>query len=278
MKRATPRIACGLSSPRRQQGQSLVEMAVMSALLVPLFLLIPILGKYAHIRQAAQQAARNAAWEATVSSGYRLPDGAAVRRLAIDRHYDVAGAPIRTQPSNRQESDRVGNPLLNTFSNQPLLERRDVRMGAYRNERGGGLMNLVSGLLTRLPGEFPPNDKGLVTANFDITIQDLKLANGASATYLEPFDAIGLRMRVSHTLLTDPWNASGPGAGSNPDRRSVLAQTKSLAPASHLSGLGRMLDTLDVIPVLNTLDRLEPGYIAPDVVPHDKLERHAPRN
>ena len=39
-------------SARRQRGQALAEAVVALALLVPLFLLIPMLGKYAHIEQA----------------------------------------------------------------------------------------------------------------------------------------------------------------------------------------------------------------------------------
>ncbi|MBR7551336.1 pilus assembly protein, partial [Mycobacterium tuberculosis] len=47
---------------RRQRGQSLTEVAVLCAVLVPIFLLIPILAKYIHARQATQQAARAIAW------------------------------------------------------------------------------------------------------------------------------------------------------------------------------------------------------------------------
>lgn len=51
----------------RQQGQSMVEFIVAAAtVLVPLFLILPILGKYADINMTAPQAARYMAWERTV--------------------------------------------------------------------------------------------------------------------------------------------------------------------------------------------------------------------
>lgn len=259
----------------RQDGQSLTEAAVLCAVLVPLFLLIPIMGKYIHLRQATQQAARAAAWEATVAKDYTIPATARMRDLTVDRHFGKADAPIVSRASTGNARDRVDNPLLNTFSNQTLVERGDIRVDRYDNDPSKGILDRLGSLMDKLPGEFPPNKKGLVTASLSVSVQDLKLANGGAASFLEPFDQLGLRMQGSNTLLTDPWNAAGPGTAKNPTRRSVVGQVRTLVPSSHLSDAAKVFDSLQIIPIVGTISRFDPGYIAPDVVPVDKLEPYA---
>jgi hypothetical protein len=49
-----------------QSGQSLAEFSVALVVLVPLLLIVPLLGKYIDMNQAALQASRYVAWEKTV--------------------------------------------------------------------------------------------------------------------------------------------------------------------------------------------------------------------
>mgnify|MGYP001105901116 CR=1 FL=1 len=72
MQAATPSYRRRSIGPASQRGQALTEMAILSVILVPLLLLIPLLGKYAHLQQNTQQAARAAAWEATVAPDYEM--------------------------------------------------------------------------------------------------------------------------------------------------------------------------------------------------------------
>ena len=260
----------------RQRGQSLVEFAVLAAVLVPLFLLIPIMGKYIHVRQMSHQAARAAAWEATVSPDYALPQAARVRDLLVDRSFGAIDAPIRSQARGGSGSQPVDNPLLNTFSGRALLERGDVRVNAYRNVSAPGIQDKLTDMMRLLPGYAPPNSRGLVTSNIEITTQDIRLANGSAASFLEPFDRLDLRMQASHTVLADAWNASGAGSGSRPAPRTVLAQTRPLVPLDKLEPLDRALNALDWIPLFGALEKLDLGYVDPDVVPYDKMERYAP--
>lgn len=172
-----------MSSRRLQHGQSIVEMTVLCLVLVPLFLLIPILGKYVHIRQQSQQATRAAVWEATASRSYAVPNAGHVRPQLIARHFGAAGSKIiSVAPTSTAE--RLGNPLLNTFSDQPLLQRSDITLNAYVNDREPGIMGKLTSLITKLPGNFPPNERGLITASMDMRIRDLRTAEGGAATYL----------------------------------------------------------------------------------------------
>jgi len=265
---------CHFTPRRLQRGQSLTELAVLCAVLVPIFLLVPILAKYVHARQVTQQAARAIAWEATVSPNYALPTAARQRDLAVDRHFGRADDPIVSQAQTGPRDAAVADVLMNTFSNQPLVRRGDLVLTSYRSDAPGGIMSKIDDV-TRLFGGFPPNTRGLTTATVRLDVQDLKGSDGQPAAYLEPFDALGLKLQATHVVLADPWNAAGSGLTVT-SPRSVKAQVKPLVPTQHMAGIASAFDGLSGIPMIGTLSKLDPGYIAPDVVPMDKLPAYAP--
>lgn len=289
MNRRPPR-----TPPHRQRGQALAEFAILAVVLVPLLLLLPMLGKYIHARQMTQQAVRAAAWDATVAANHDIRatmDPARQQRLTLDRQFGHPDDPIRTTlPEPGEPGDHLGNPMLNTFSNQPLLERDDVEVLPYQYAAAPGVANTVlEHLPDWLPGSFPPSDSngnvnGLVTAEIVVRFQNLRVAGGGEALFLTPFDSLDLQLSASHTLLADTWNARGSGgrgSASAGHHRSVLSNVQSLAFASNLTELHNLLRpirSLRLIPVIGTLSRLRPGIAEDmmDVVPHDKLEPFTP--
>lgn len=272
--------AGGRSKPRRrrlQKGQSLTEVAVMGAVLVPLFLLVPVLAKYVHLQHKGEQMARAAAWEATVHKDYGVPQRAQMQQQLLIRHFAPAEEPINSRPTAPPANSPLPDVFLNTFSNQPLLRRADVRLQPYGNTGAPGVMDDVFEMLEKAPGEFPPNSNGLIRTRIQLNPQNLRTSDGRPAAYLAPFDNINLQMQSHQVLLTDPWNAAGGGKGRSPHERSVLAQVRSLVPTSYLDGKLPEVNIPDVIPVLGVLDELDIGHIEPDVVPKNRLERYAPR-
>ena len=268
--------------PRAQRGQALTEMAILAVILVPLFLAISILAKYAHLQQTAQQAARGAAWEATVAPDYAMAslNDAERHKVLVDRYFNNATAPIKTSlPSGQAENAPLGDAMLNTFSDNPLVERNDVAVGAYGFEDQPGFIGEATKYFPEwLPGEFPPSKNGLVTANLTINPQKLKNADGSPALYLKPLDRIDLHLSASYTLLADSWNAAGSGITGNRDR-SVYQQVKSLAPGTLLEPVGSMFDDLgflEYVPVVGAIFKLRLGYAQDvmDVVPQDRLEEY----
>ncbi|WP_245979011.1 TadE family protein [Solilutibacter pythonis] len=257
-------------------GQALTEMAVVCAVLVPLFLLIPILGKYIHMRQMTQQAARNAAWNAIAFPEYGVnAQQAGVERAMLSRSFANADAPIRSN-ENPPARGRFDDPLLNTFSGQPLLERDGMRVRSLTDAKSPGFASsTVSSLLGALPGAFPPNKAGYVTAEVRVNVRDLKTRDGAAARYLAPFDRLGLTMSARQSLLADPWNAGGPTQG----RRSVKSQVGTLVPVSKLAGTQKVLDVIGALPLpaVGLLDGLDIGTVEPDIVPYDRLQRYPVR-
>ena len=86
-----------MSSLRNQSGQAMTEMVVTSSMiLIPLFLLIPLLGKYIDINHSTIQAARYEAWEYSVwyRSSNNTPTGVENEKgrqvqLPIKRFQDI---------------------------------------------------------------------------------------------------------------------------------------------------------------------------------------------
>lgn len=272
-------------SARRQRGQALAEAVVALALLVPLFLLIPMLGKYAHIEQAVQQAARTAAWEAIATQDFNM-DVLEGRRtdleaLAIERHFGDADAAIASVPSDPGDATHLGDPMLNTFSDQPLVRRQDVTLRAYEFEDEGGVIDTVTGYMPDVVfSPFPPSDGKLTVATVSVDAQNLRTKDGSAPYYLRPFDQLDLEFQASHTLLADSWNAAGSGINGDTgeeNERSVYSQVAPLAFATHLEPVGEIFDDLEFlewVPLLGQIFKLRLGYgrDVVDIVPHDRLE------
>ncbi|MDZ7736787.1 MAG: hypothetical protein U5P41_12355 [Gammaproteobacteria bacterium] len=83
---------------RSVRGQAMVELAIIAAaILVPLLLLIPLLGKQIDLKHQTIQAARYQAWEYTVwyTDSGRLPDG-----------FSDATQPIKSTTVTEREARR----------------------------------------------------------------------------------------------------------------------------------------------------------------------------
>lgn len=282
-----------------QRGQAMTEIAVIGVVLVPLFLLVPVLAKYIHLKQTAQQATRAVAWQATVARDYGLPDRARERDLAIDRHFGRAGDPIVSTPTIAAPDTPVRNVMMNTFSNRALVEREDIEVDPYGDETAPGVLGAIAGLLDTLPPPGlweTPNPRGLVTAHLTVAPKALRTSDGNPATYLAPFDRIDLRFANRHSLLADAWNAAGPGTAGARHPRSVLNQVTALVPTARLADcsslehdpmqlpvlcpMKEINETLrpfvKEIPILGVPSRIEIGLIEPDIVPYDKSDGHGP--
>lgn len=265
----------------QMRGQALVELAVAAAVLVPLFLLIPVVAKYGHIKQMAQQAARDAAWEASVSRNHALPARIDAERRALERTFAAADAPIRSTPGGAARGP-FDDQLLNTFSGQKLLERDNLKVAALGQAESPGYVDealVPIEAATLATGKFTLNKQGYVTADIRLNVRDLKNSDGSPARYLAPFDNLGIVLDRRQALLVDAWNASGPRPRG--DGHSVVETVRPLVPTTKLSGLDKLLNLLkpplDKLPIIGALGGLKLGTIEPDVVPSDKLVQYPVR-
>ncbi len=213
---------------RRQQGQALVETLVVSLALVPMFLAIPLIAKYADIRQAAIEASRTAAFDCTVrfdDCDTPLQRAASIVELRRTHFADpradstsidaVVATPVAP---NRFWVDRTQSALLDTDDPVRLSivrARSDAIAGALA---GAGAAAIDAASQASGPDAFGlPLDEGLVLAQVDAHVS---LGRTLAQWMKRP---LGLQLRLAGrtAVLTDAWNAV-EADGSDP--RSVRAR------------------------------------------------------
>ena len=258
-----------------QGGQALTEFLVIAVVLLPLFLLLPMIGKYQDLAHATQMASRYAAFDATSFghaegfNDYKPPAQLAdeVRR----RFYSNASAPIKVGDvagdfdahRNLFWRDPYGHPLIKKFSDV------SVQFGSGATAQAGGF-DTFSGIDGKSFNAIPLANaahiglqtRGVFTAQVGVALANLP----AGIRSIAPFDAINLQV-VRHTsLLFDPWGS--------PRTAKTEQRVATLAPAASL------LETIS-LPLQVAVSAIDLGRVtAPDftdleswrdVVPSDRL-------
>lgn len=235
----------------RSSGQAIIEFLVACLAVVPLFLLIPLIGKYIDIKQSTIAASRKLAFECTV----RYDDCAQLNSnpaFADEIRMRYFGGNNREVLSNDRPGDDAlaagaGNPLWVDRQGRPLLERySDVGIRAdQRNlNLGGGVAGALSGLIG--PGRFGLQmERGM----FDGRVQIALSPNNGGTSFLTQLDSLVLRMQHHTAILTDAWSARGPGGrGQRCDSNTGTVVGRSSRPS-----------TCNENPILRAS---EPGYRA----------------
>jgi hypothetical protein len=240
---------------------------------IPLFLLIPLIGKYQDISNSTQMAARYVAFEATVrndSTGSFKSAG----ELAQDvqrRFFSNPDAPIKTNDAagnfkanqNLFWRDPVDKPLIADFGSDV-----SVTFGPSKSlSQADAFTSLPDPdpVLGKLYEQFGLDTRGIYTANVSV-----KLANvPAGLTFYEPFDKLDLKMTRSTSIVIDPWTAKDPA-----QVESRIAGSPAIFPTGSLSAVSPLVDAAVTIidlpgglsgPKLGKLDFWR------DVVPNDRL-------
>jgi hypothetical protein len=246
----TPLLAT--KAPRRGQGgQATTEFAVLALALVPIFILVPLIGKYIDMNQTAEQASRYLAFEASARntrSTWKTDDELAteVRR----RFFSNSDAPVKTGDAagnfsahrNPVWSDHTGKPLLQNFED-------DVGVAGAKESYNA----IASTALYR--GELGLSDDNLYTGNVTVKIADV--AN------LQTFDKIGLSTSRKTVLLADAWTARD-----NASIRGKIEDSFAMYPMGPLKGI---IDIVGTLPTLVYDPALKVSDFDWDIVPCDRL-------
>lgn len=242
---------------QRVGGQSTVEFLVLALVLVPLFLIVPLLGKQLDIAQTAASASRYVAFEGMVRHGSSLQTWKSDAQLADEvrrRFFSASAAPIKT-------GDVAGNFAAHR---NPLWtdHRGDALLPSFATNVGAASQRTV---LTQPTGAVFASGMGLDTHNLHTGSVRVKVADVAG---LAPFDALGLSIERHTTVLVDPWSASGPVAV-----RSALRRDRwSLASHFPFGLLEATTAPLKLLPlVLEGTQLPEIGRVDPDLVPADRI-------
>jgi len=242
----------------------MTEFVITATLfLIPVFLIVPLLGKYADMKSSVIQAARYNAWERTVwyagasSSSGNWPGNektnAAIRTEMAGRFfvnnlwYDRAGATMAGASSNAIANDDPPGTLTSVFNFIfQVLSLITSPLGTFELE----LKGLYAGTAT------------LATAN----INPIGVVTGDPGG-LQTWGSLNLAMTDTNVILANGWGANGSDH--------VRDQTKALTITSLLSN--PVIDALRWVLAVAGFWELAPtvlefGKIVPDEVPPDRLE------
>ncbi|NID13988.1 TadE/TadG family type IV pilus assembly protein [Luteibacter yeojuensis] len=280
-----------------QRGQSLTEMAIACIVIVPMFLLVSLLGKYMHVRQEAQASARTAAWDASVSpkiveSNGGLPAIATEEARMRLHHHGDGSETLRTGEGT---PSKLKDPMLQTFAGRDLVLAPSVKLTAYTNTESPAPATKLIDKLGSIGGAIgldgiPPDRRGYITAEVNTRTERIRGKDGQALDFLDPLDRLDLDFHGKTVLLADTWDARGPGEnadgeGENDVARTVRHTVKPLSPVSALpdgllEGIHDATNIIDKIPLIGTFFGINdwvPGKTAPDIVPSDRLVKDVRR-
>ncbi len=262
--------------PFRQRGQAVTEFAAMGAVLVPLFLLVPLLGKVSDLNHTTIEASRYAAWERTVADTGQKPDTELAAEIQR-RLYSRPDMPIHTG-AGRPDVKKDRNPLWTGYGGKDVLRSAvdDVGMGVSEGKAPGPLSSAVASVVTRagqLMGRFNSGARfdlendGLYAARVGTNVgaNDLAFLGSKDCSGKDSKEVFACITR-QNVILADGWDASGP--------QQVEARTKAFVPLGIFSGVTKVTDIVGKVPFMKEWGRFDPGYVAPDVVPRDRLGRY----
>ena len=255
---------------RRDQGQALTECLAVCAVLVPLLVLIPVIGKLQDVAHASRQASRDAAFAVALQPQTVAAGGAGLADAVRARHFGAAGLAVQ---AGQRPSDEPADldPLWTDPLGRPWLRPGAVRVtfGADGSASpADGFVPAGDGLLFgRVPtanaAGLGLSARGLFVA--EVAAPVARLSGGVRAW--APLDRLDLAPTSRTALLVDAWTAPSPQAVDDRIEGLAPAATRLHAAAAGIAGLG--------VPLLE-LGRLPAPAIGDpsrwrDAVPADRL-------
>jgi hypothetical protein len=255
---------------RQSGGQALVEFLALALVLIPLFLLIPIIAKYQDISHAVQMASRYVAFEAMTrndtQNSWKAP--AQLAGEVQRRFFSNSDAPVKTGDvagnfrahQNAFWRDPAGKALIAKFSTDVSVgfgqHLRPTHAVAFGTASDGGPFTLADKLQL--------SSKGIYTGGVSVKLANLP----AGLKAYEPFDKINLSMTRRTSVVIDGWPASSPE-----QIESRIADDR-LLPAKRLSALAPGVNLSVTVTEIGKVRKPALGELAfwRDVVPPDLLK------
>lgn len=241
----------------RQAGQSTIEMIVLSAVLVPLMLILPLLGKYLDISETTAEASRYMALEATVHHSSSIDGWKTDAQLAQEvrrRFYSNADAPIKTNDS-AGNFDANRNQLWFDYQDKPLLPDYSSNIAVKST-----VQSYNQPLGAAFSGAFGLPKDNLYTGEVAVNI--------ANVQGLKEFtdNTKALKVKRHMTILVDPWAASS-------SRQVKSAVDNQSVYPYELSALDAVATAMNPIISMFEFGASPPkiGRVDPDWVPKDRV-------
>lgn len=297
---------------KNPKGQAATEFLVAAAfVLVPLFLIVPLIGKYIDIKHASIQHARFTAWEYTVWSiddglgamgrqkaGIKDNQRAGSRKTKetaetginyyfTDLTLPTYGTPMSPNRLNPLWTDHRGNSLFSLGDVTTEIREHDtpVPFGALGQvfeklfQGIGDVLSFVGELLEMVgtDAQFDViNTKGYFTSDVKIKVRSLRqiLPDYSLDGEMAVADAQPLVFRTKAGVQANPWN-SGSRENATTESRGMVV-TSLLSPVSTPLNkvIGGLNSILDKVPLLKIKLPAVPefGYVRDDLIPFEHLE------
>lgn len=261
-------------------GQAMVEFVIGAVLfLIPVFLMIPVLGKYLDAKSTATVASRYAAWERTVwyagsASSVAWPgnvkdDGEIANEIRQRLFSEGAGIADGDKAAN--DFGGGGQRVLyhNRDGSSMLADYGAIGQG-ITNDDAPGIVNDIVNLIVTVTdalGSFTLETKGLYTSTVTVNLGTQPIGMSLYDDPTKAFDPGVLGFTERNVILANGWSANGASH--------VKSQVQGLTPTS--------IFTNPVVEVIWTIAKvlltpfapevwlLELGKVEPDVVPPDRL-------
>jgi hypothetical protein len=266
----------------RQRGQALTEFIIIALVLIPLFLLLPVIAKYQDLAHATQMASRYLAFEAATHNGAQggwTPPA----QLAMDvrrRFFGNPLAPIKANDAagnfradqNPFWTDQQGNALIHDFDTDVVV--------SFGPGRGASQPAGYSPASDSLPFVFARDPLGLdapgvFTANISVKLADLPAPDGSYTKTYDTFARLGLVMRRHTSLLLDSWSAKDTQQVQDRISHPLLFPGKLLEPAAPLVDVAvDIVESPSCLPAVCSGKGPKLGKLDfwRDVVPADRLK------
>lgn len=279
----TSRRPSGKKSAAAQRGQAMTEFVIGTILfLMPLFLIIPMMGKYADIKATAAQTARYVAWERTVwyggaSASVAWPGNskseAEIKNEARQR-VTAFGKALTSDDKNASSFSTTGarNMWYNRDQSAMLKKYEDASIDTINNENSpdvatGDVLDAIMTVASVLG--FKLETKGLYNGDAAISVATLPIGTNLTGSDAGKFDPGVLTFRDRNVILSNTWSGNGSGH--------VKSQTAGLAPLGLVNENDSIQTAIQAVGCVAMalfapeICFLEIGKIEPDVVPPDRL-------
>lgn len=207
---------------RCERGQATAEMVIASAfLLVPIFLLIPLVGKLIDFKMATIEAARYVAFERTVTSNQASVRGATFASLpdanlqngTLMRFFSANGGTI-TAAQDNSTSNFAPRPLWMDQKLTPFMpSASDGNVTVTQNTSptyADQSLGRILGFLNNLGIGFSWNDKGYYTATVSASASLPAVIGTAGGQPLDTYFQNPLTFTATDSLLSDTGSATNP--------------------------------------------------------------------
>lgn len=243
----------------KQQGQAMTEFAIVAAaVLVPLFLILPVLAKYGQVGQKSVEMARYATWERSVwheqgvvphgADGSALPEKTSTE-IEVETKLRSLSAPDALITSGGTAlSASTLDPYLHDMNGKSLVNISGVQVNLPGPERSPGwgysflgetldkiqmIYDFIKPILGNDIPQFTMNTEGFYVSddpivriplmNVDYVVPLNQESGGATEQTIEN---VTLVMEANGGLLVDSWSAQGPAM--------FKTKTRGLVPSSLL--------------------------------------------